>query len=159
MTSQVTQCFHQCISLHYLHIKNILPKKHDPMGHHVTQKRGLLDLTPPPKKKKDFSLLNMAPGGLYDPFILKKILERHCFYILPFIMPFCSSDSLVGLDLMKLNSLLRNFPLSRLPSSFELPFRTETKQKPFPAIRKKCLCIFFCINPWYSLRLGIFYSH
>lgn len=74
MTSQVTQCFHQCISLHYLHIKNILPKKHDPKGHHVTQKRGLLDLTSPPKNK-NFSLLNMAP--LYDPLIFKILLENN----------------------------------------------------------------------------------
>ena len=122
------------------------------------KKRGLLDLTPPPKKK--IKATEIWPQGVFMTLNIKKIIrKRHRFYRLPFIMPFCSSDSLVGLDLMKLNSLLRNFPLSRLPSSFELPFRTETKQKPFPAIRKKCLCIFFCINPWYSPRLGIFYSH
>lgn len=71
-------------------------------------------------------------------------------------MPFCSSDSLDGLDLMKLNSLLRNFPLSRLPSSFELPFRTEIKQKPFPAIRKNVCLSSFALTLGIPLGLAFF---
>ena len=141
----------------FMHKKYFTPPKNMTLrAIMLHKKRGLLDLTPPPKKK--IKATEIWPQGVFMTLNIKKIIrKRHRFYKLPFIMPFCSSDSLVGLDLMKLNSLLRNFPLSRLPSSFELPFRTETKQKPFPAIRKKCLCIFFCINPWYSPRLGIFY--